>query len=368
MEKIDLLSQRQGLALVAVLLLLMVLTLAGSTVFLMTGTDLKISVNAQQNMSALYAAEAGVHSLLAHYRGTPEAFFLKKTGRQLNFPSTEPRAANWEEFRVWLSALRYDPADVPRYVELTVQSREPLSRAAARVKAVIAHNQLPRPFQPGLVTAGRLGVSGAAFLRTGVQANQGYTLAPALLEELGQNQYALGQSVDPAAPDYRPPVPVPFLSAGDLEYYRSLARTGNNLFLMGNQELNLAGNQQGRLIFVEGDVQVRGCDLTGVTLISTGVVTFSGNSRLNVQQQIDTAIITTRDIVMKNEGEAGGVFWSGGSFIPAGRGNLQGMIVSQGGIQADSSFRFQRVDRIQNPYLPPPSSGPRFVIKGWLQL
>jgi hypothetical protein len=361
------LRREEGLALVAVLLLMLVLTLLGGAAFVLTATDLKIGVNAQQQVGSLYAAEAGVQSLLAFYRGAPGAFFQKQTGGTLPLPEADTGAVSWEEYRIWLAALRYDPAPLPRYVELTVQAREPLSRAAARVKAVIAHNPLPGPFQIGLVSAGRVQLSGAV-LQTGIHANAGYVLDPAQAEELRQKQHPLSQSVDPAAADYRPPLPQPFLTPADLAYFRNLAGSGQNLLLNGNRELFLTGNQQGRLIFVEGDVQVQGVALSGVTLVATGAITLAGSTSLNPVQQIDTALIAGRDVILKQEGPTAGVFWAGGSFVPEGFGELQGMVISQGGIQAGPSFRFRRNDQIDNPYLPPPSSGPRFVLKGWLQL
>lgn len=368
MKKNTLWQRRQGLALVAVLLLLLVLSVLTGTVFLLTGTDLSIAVNGEQHLAALYAAEAGVHSLLASYRGTPEAFFGKKTGPPLTLPISEPGPANWEAFRVWLTDLRYDPDPFPRYVECSVRSQEPLSRASAQVQAVIAHNPLPGVFQLGLVTAGSLEGPGVRSLQTGLHANEGFRLDPALVAELRARAYPLSQSADPGAPDYRPPAAPPFLSETDLAYYRSLARNGNNLLLNGNQELDLSGDQQGRLIFVEGDVHLRAIEVSGVTLVAAGRLTFSGSSRLNAAQQIDTALLAARDLVMKNDGEACGVFWSGGALVPAGPGGLQGIVVSQGGIRADPSFRFRRSRAIQNPYLPPPSAGPPFVLRGWLQL
>jgi hypothetical protein len=368
MESNALLKQRKGLALMSVLLLLLVLTVTASTVFLMTGADLRTAVHGQQNLAALYAAEAGVHSLLAAYRESPQAFFGKKNGPPLNPPASEAGPANWEAFRVWLTELQYDPDPFPRYVELTVRSREPLSRASALVKAVIVHNQLPAPFQLGLVTAGSLEAAGVQNLQTGLHANQGYSLDPDLAAALRSRQYPLSQSLDPAGADYRPPLTAPFLSPTDVAYYRSLARQGNNVFWDGNQTLHLSGDQQGRLIFVEGDLKIEGIDLTGVTLVASGEITFSGNAPLNSRQQIDTALITAKDLVLKNEGEVCGVFWSGGSLIPAGSAGLQGMVISQGPIRADPAFRFRRNEAVQNPYLPPPSAGPRFVLKGWLQL
>jgi hypothetical protein len=73
-------------------------------------------------------------------------------------------------------------------------------------------------------------------------------------------------------------------------------------------------------------------------------------------------------VILKQVGPTAGVFWAGGSFVPDGFGELQGMVISQGGIQAGPSFRFRRNGQIDNPHLPPPSSGPRFVLRGWLQL
>ena len=59
----NLLKQEQGAALVGVMMVLLILTFLGSTAFLTSTTELKISSNYDQSLRALYAAEAGLQNL-----------------------------------------------------------------------------------------------------------------------------------------------------------------------------------------------------------------------------------------------------------------------------------------------------------------
>ena len=73
-------KQQKGAALVGVMMVLLVLTILGSNAFLTSTTELKISANYNQNLQALYAAEAGIQHLLSGYRQNFEYFLQKKTG------------------------------------------------------------------------------------------------------------------------------------------------------------------------------------------------------------------------------------------------------------------------------------------------
>ena len=373
MKRIDFRGRPPGSALVTVLLLILVFSVLGTTALWMTGTDLKIGTNAQQNLEALYAAEAGLQSLLAFYQRQPEAFLQKKTGSLLGLPSVEPAQANWRQFRVWAAELRYDGLPVPRFAELTVQAREPRSRASARIKATLFRDSpdgrtvLAEPFTIGLLTGGPLDLGALVRLQTDGHANGGYSVDSALKERLRKDGFSLSQSFDPAGPDYRESVGLPRPTEEELEYFRTLARAGDRYYRGENRALSLRGDQQGQLVFVEGDALVEGIDLSGVTLVSTGSITFTGNSRVNAEQFIDVAFIALKDIVLKNNGEAAGVYWCQGSFQPQGPGGIEGIIVSRGGISSAGPFSFSRYGQIQNPYLPPAPQGQRWVWKGWLQ-
>ena len=85
-HKKDSRNQEKGAALVAVLLAMLGLTIIGTTAFLMSGADLKTISHYRDSQQALYAAEAGVQTLLAGFRGHPELFLLKKTGSEIALP------------------------------------------------------------------------------------------------------------------------------------------------------------------------------------------------------------------------------------------------------------------------------------------
>ena len=370
----DIRKQEKGAALVAVLLAMLGLTIIGTTAFLMSGADLKTISHYRDSQQALYAAEAGVQTLLADFRGHPELFLLKKTGSEIALPFQEPAQANWKQYRLWVESLRYDPAAVPGFVELIVQAVDPLNQTSARLKATIlgvlsgGAQEVSPPFRIGMLTAGSLQLGGGLQLQTHIHANQGFNLDPELVDGLRQQQYTVSQSADSLRSDYRESWEVPVLQPADFERLREQAQGKGNQYLTGPQTLKLTGDQQGTLLFVEGEVTLQGEELSGITLVSTGKITFKGTARLNGDQKLNVALLAGGDIVLEAGTEAAGVFWSGGSFVPPTGGSLEGLIVSRGSIHSSGPLIFQRSDRIANPYLPHPPLKGEFTLKGWLQL
>ena len=367
-------NQERGTALVMVLLAMLGLTIIGTTAFLMSGADQKTISHYRDSQQALYAAEAGVQTLLAGFRGHPELFLLKKTGSEIALPFQEPAQANWKQYRLWVESLRYNPGVVPGFVELIVQAVDPLHQTSARLKATIlgvfsggAQEATP-PFRIGLLTAGSLKLGGGPQLQTHIHANQGFNLDPALVDGLRQQQFTVSQSADPLRGDYREAWEVPVLQTADFERLRGQAQGKGNQYFAGPQTLKLTGDQQGTLLFVEGEVTLQGEELSGITLVSTGEITFKGTARLNGDQKLNVAFLAGGDILLEAATEAAGVFWSGGAFVPPVGGSLEGLIVSRGSIHSSGPMSFRRSDRIDNPYLPHPPLKGEFTLKGWLQL
>ncbi|HSO72419.1 MAG TPA: hypothetical protein VLR91_07220, partial [Thermodesulfobacteriota bacterium] len=146
------------------------------------------------------------------------------------------------------------------------------------------------------------------------------------------------------------------------------AQEKGNRYLAGPQTLKLTGDQQGTLLFVDGEVTLQGEELSGITLVSTGKITFKGSARLSGDQKLTVAFLAGGDLFLEAATEAAGVFWSGGPFVPPVSGSLEGLIVSRGSIHSPGPFNFRRSDRIDNPYLPHPPLKGEFTLKGWLQL
>jgi hypothetical protein len=367
-------KQEKGAALVTVLLAMLGLTIIGTTAFLMSGADLKIMTHYRDSQQVLYAAEAGVQILLAGFRGRPDLFLQKKSGSEIALPFIEPGQANWKQYRLWVESLRYDPGGVPGFVELVVQAVDPLTQTSARLKATIlggfsgGTQEATPPFRIGLLTAGSLHLEGGLQLQTHIHANQGFSLDPALVDGLRQQQFTVSQSADPLRSDYREAWEVPVLQASDFERLRAKAQEQGNHYFVGPQTLKLTGDQQGTLLFVDGEVTLQGEELSGITLVSTGRITFNGAARCNGEQRLNVAFLAGGDIFLEAATEAAGVFWSGGAFIPPVNGSLEGLIVSRGSIHSSGPFNFRRSDRIDNPYLPHLPLKGEFTLKGWLQL
>ncbi len=367
-------KQEKGAALIMVLLAMLGVTIIGTTAFLMSGADLKIMAHYRDSQQVLYAAEAGVQTLLAGFRAHPEFFLLKKSGSEIALPFHEPAQANWKQYRLWVESLRYDPGAVPGFAEFVVQAVDPLNQTTARLKATIlggfsgGAQDATAPFRIGLLTAGSLHLGGPIQMQTHIHANQGFDLDPTLVDGLRQQQFTVSQSADPLRGDYREAWEVPVLQPADFDRLRGQAQEEGNHYFVGPQTLRLSGDQQGNLIFVDGEVTLEGEELSGITLVSTGKITFKGTARLNGAQKLNVAFLAGGDILVEAATEAAAVFWSGGAFIPPVNGRLEGLIVSRGSIHSSGPLIFRRSDRVDNPYLPHPPLIGEFRLKGWMQL
>lgn len=78
----------KGMVLVIAIILLSVLVVVGFTAAIMTSTDSKISANYRENQRALYNAEAGVETVLAHLRSTAITYPTANADVNTTCPST----------------------------------------------------------------------------------------------------------------------------------------------------------------------------------------------------------------------------------------------------------------------------------------
>ena len=130
-------KQQKGAALVGVILVLLVLTILESNAFLTSTTELKISANYNQSVQALYAAEAGIQRLISEYRQNFEYFLQKKTGQEMNFPVSEQDHRDRPGVKFWLQELRYDPQQLPTYVEVIMIGKDNGQNCLSRIRATI---------------------------------------------------------------------------------------------------------------------------------------------------------------------------------------------------------------------------------------
>lgn len=372
---IALIREKKGTALVGAMMVLLVLTLLGTTAFLNSNTELKISANYNQNLQSLYAAEGGIQLLLAGYRQNPDYFLQKKTGPEMNFPSDEQDHSTHRGTQFWLLELRYDPQELPNYAEVIMAGKDSSQNCLSRVRATIycvptgGTTDVPPIFRKGIVTAGQLQLSGSLEMGTNLHANQGYSIDPSsVIDQLKQNQYTITQSLDPMRSDFVSYVDVPVISEKRFQEYRSLAQQGGNRFLMGNQNLFLNGDQNNRLLFVDGDLTVQGNNLCGVTVVATGSITINGSSRLADDQKLDVAFIAGQDIILNDFSQIAGVSWSNKTVRKAGTGRVMGTIVCQGPIFQSEGMQFERISEISNIFLFQSPTRYSFTLKGWSQI
>ncbi len=364
-------KEQRRAALVGVMMVLLILTLLGTTAFLNSTTDLKISGHYHQSLQALYAAEAGLQQLLSFYRRNPLHFLQKKMGPEMNFSLAEPEEPTGPGTKFWINNLRYDPQETPAYVEVIMVGKDLIQNSLARVRATIFcdSSDVPAIFKTGIVTAGTLTLKGPSEISGSLHANRGYSVEPAsVLEQLRSQQFLVTQSLDPTGPDFLPSQDIPLISEKGFQGYRSLAQqTGNQVFL-GQQNQTLTGDQKGLLIFVDGDLILTGNELSGATFVATGSITINGSAFLKADGILDTAFIAGRDIIINDFSQIAGIFWSNGSMINRGSGKLLGAVVSQGNITQLEGFQFERVSQISNTFPPPTSLKYSFTLKGWSQI
>ncbi|MFH0789331.1 MAG: PilX N-terminal domain-containing pilus assembly protein [Pseudomonadota bacterium] len=368
-------KQQNGAALVGVMMALLVLTLLGTTAFLTSNTELKISSNYNQSLQALYAAEAGLQALLSAYRQNPEYFLQKNTALEMNFPVDEPDHSNRSGTQFWIKALRYDSQEIPAYAEVIIYGKDNGRYSLARLRATILCTQsgetsdVPQIFKVGIVTAGRLNLNGPLSIVGDLHANQGFSIEPSsVLEQLKSQHSSLTQSLDPLRPDYLPPMEVPMISENGFQNYRTIAQQKGNQTLFGRQNLFLSGDQKGHLIFVDGNVTLQGSNLSGVTLVATGSITLNGVTVLNREGNLDSAFIAGRDIMVNEFSQLAGVFWANGSIKKLGSGKLSGALVCQGNISQMEGFQFERASQISNAFLSPTATPYSFTLGGWSQI
>jgi len=369
------LKEQHGAALVGVMMALLVLTLLGTSAFVNSATELKISSNYSQSLEALYITEAGLQELLAAYRRKPSSFLQKHNGAEMNFPVAESDGLSPKGAAYWIKELRYDPLENPGYAEVIIFGRDRTKSSLARLRATIscsASNDsglLPAVFTVGIVTGGQLQLGGPLNMVGTFHANQGLSfLSPLSGAPLSGTQTTFSQSLDPLRPDYRSAMAIPVISDQFLETWRTLARLEGNQILFGHQNLVLSGEQKGAIIFVDGEVTLTAADLSGLTLIATGSITLNGSTVINAQGSLDTVFIAGGNITLNQCSDIVGVFWANGSLIKLSAGMLKGTVVCQGSIYQKEGFQFERFAHISSSFKFPTITGYTFHIRGWNQI
>jgi hypothetical protein len=364
-------KQEKGTALVGVLMVLLVLTLLGSNAFITSTTEMKISANYNQNLQALYAAEAGIQLLLSGYRQNPEYFLEKKTGSEMNFPIGEHDLSALPGIKFWLQELRYDPQESPTYAEVIMAGKDSGQNCLSRVRATIycVRSDVSPIFKMGIVTAGQLHLSGSLEILGNLHANQGYQIDPStVVEQLTLNEFTVTQSLDSTRSDFVSPMEVPVISEKRFQEYRVRAQLSGNQFFSGTQHLLLTGDQKNKMIFVDGDLVLQGNSLCGVTVVATGSITLNGSTRLADDLSLDVAFVAGQDIALNDFSQIAGLFWSNKAIKQIGAGKLWGAIVCQGNIYQTKGLQFKRVSQISNNFLPQTSTTYSFTLNGWSQI
>jgi len=366
-------NRQEGTALLGIILVMMVLSFLGTSVFMNSNAELKINSHYTQSLRSLYAAEAGLQELLHHFRWNPEDFLQKKSGQDLGFPIAEPPAQNVPGSKYWLMDLRYDAQIPPNYAEIIIVGKEVGQNASCRIRATIYANAdacsdgVPSIFKIGLATAGNFSLKTPGDIRSSVHANRGFSIEPStVFDKLREQQFSVTQSQDPNRPDYQKPLLVPVISDKGFQEYQLKAQNFDSSFL-GSQKLVLKGDQNNRIIYVNGDVTLDSDQVSGLTLAATGSITVNGSVVLADGGLLNSAFIAGGNILLKDFSEMSALFWSNQSVIAAATGKISGTMVSQESLSFGPGFQFVRVDSISDIYFPSDLTKYSFAVKGWSQ-
>jgi hypothetical protein len=367
-------NRQDGTALIGIILVMMVISFLGTSVFMNSNAELKINSSYTQSLRALYAAEAGLQELLHHFRWDPEGFLQKRTGQDLGFPIAEPPFQNGPGSKYWLMDLRYDAQSPPNYAEVIIVGKEVGQNASCRIRATIyasadaGSDGVPSIFKIGLATSGTLSLKTPGDIRCSVHANQGFSIEPsAVVDKLREQQFSVTQSQDPNRSDYQKPLRVPVISDKGFQEYQLKAQNFDSFFL-GSQKFILKGDQNNRVIYVNGDVTLDSDQVSGLILAATGSITLNGSVVLADGGRLNSAFIAGGNILLKDFSEISALFWSNQSIVTSASGKIGGTMVSQESVSFGPGFQFTRIDSISDIYFPSDLIKYSFTLKGWSQL
>lgn len=370
---IRLLGQR-GAALLGVLMILLVLTLLAGSAFLTSLTERSIAANHEAALKAAYAAEAGLQDLLHHFRNRPNLYLQKTPLDELGFPLFDSTNASCGRSSFCLERLAYEPVDPPGYVLAVMVGVSGGHKGLSRVQGVIQGTALggtfpaPYPFRLGLVTAGRLDIRDCPRIEGDLHGHRGFSVTPdSVRQYLQENGYSLSQGTEPLRPDFRRMPDIPRMTEDRFLEYREAAKNPPHQQFSGSRSMTLKGDQGGKLIFIEGDLQLRCEELSGITVVVTGKLILEGNTIHKAGGDLDLAFLSGADTIVRPQREINGVFWTGGSFSASGPGKIRGAVISRGDLLLTGGVAFERESRLSPAFLRPLSPTVSFHLSGWAQ-
>lgn len=387
-----------GSVLIIVMILLALFALTAVALTTKTATESRIATNHKLSVQSLYAAEAGFNSVIGAYYGNPNHFTARSAAVDMGFQNSEPDNPNLgNHLAYWISEITYGAGSPPQSVDIetwgTVLGTNSRARVKVRLRRFIP---VADPFQVGILTNGDLTIHGSPDIIGSLHANGNIqqtgsgTIDGNLTAHGTANVEA---SVTGDIESSAETIEVPMITRADFQDLQSRADVLLNDPAAGAQAgsddateipeaagnanneaddistkepavFDGSGDQQGRIIFCEGDLTINGSDISNATIVATGNITINGSTQPN-GSTIDVAMMAGGDITINGSNTSYGVFWSNGGFVQNGDGQVCGTIVCQGDISRNGSFTFVYNGDIENENLP--SAAPGYRLVSWKQ-
>lgn len=326
----------------------------------------------QDGKTAYYAAEAGVANSMDFFNSNFTNWGIDLNNTDLPTTNNPETLTNGSTY--WINNLTYANNNRIAIIDVIGKYNGAFRKMRARISSSI-----PKYFDDyGLLTDGTLTINGNKTLQMSIHANDGLSLkGPTTM----QNGAEATQSTNPDAdaPDpitnpiggYVEPIDVPLVPIDDL---RDMTKTGLNVDISAadcntqiknapagsfiyvsnlhssSNSLTLAGNMQGKIIFVDSGVTVNTSgisSLSNVMVVSAGVLTVNGSVDFSTAHEglIDTVFASEGNITLNGSRKFQTLFWTNGSFRQNGS-SVAGRVIAQQGITFNGSFTLSASNKL----------------------
>ena len=320
-------------------------------------------INNKESAMAYYAAEAGVADSTDFLNTSFQNWGTVLINTDLPTQSTKTQLSNGAEY--WVSNLSYANNNKIAIIDIIGKYKEAYRKLRVRISSSI-----PKYFDDyGLLTDGTLTINGKKVLDMSVHANDGLVLnGPTTMQDNTIATQSVNQNEDDPDPvtnqigGYIDPIDVPLVPINEL---RELAKGGTRLDLNdpdlstkisqtpagsfiyisnttnSNNSLNISGNMQSRIIFIDSNIIVNGqnFNVSNVMIISAGGLTVNGSVDFvsSHSGMIDTVFACNNAITLNGSRTFKSLFWTNDSFRQNGS-SMAGRVIAQNGITFNGNF------------------------------
>jgi Tfp pilus assembly protein PilX len=361
-------KNERGIALVISLMFLAILSMLGTTAYVMTTTDLSIGRNYQQASQAFYGADAGVQYVLTTIENDLKNGTTVANGTANILPttvgpsnSTSFTAASPSGFNLTFSNITM-VSDSPGIYSFTSTSQNPNDGSKAVIDILFSKADHDPAFDVGILSEGDIRITGNPNIDGGIHSNSsvtqnggGGTIIGGISAVGSTSAGSCGTdcTLNPGADR----IDVPLITTADFNGWKTKALAPPNIYCSGTCTYSDPG--AGNIYFADGDITFANNLSTSaesdVTIIATGDITASGSSIKKADGKVGLALIAGGDILFNGGGGAvlNATFWCNGDYRHNGAGTVEGAIVAGGSITRHGCFDFIQNNNIDNDNLPP---------------